>query len=116
MSVSETVERTVGLLTAVYSEKNSTPEEFQGLIKPFLDDLLTARLHLQLDGINQDPRSIANAVAQAATKEMSPKMQASINTLLVAFVLLAKEYEKDCPNADIFAFLQKFALYIVADD
>nr|WP_042179344.1 hypothetical protein [Kibdelosporangium sp. MJ126-NF4]CEL13771.1 hypothetical protein [Kibdelosporangium sp. MJ126-NF4]CTQ88139.1 hypothetical protein [Kibdelosporangium sp. MJ126-NF4] len=72
-------------------------------------------LHIDISGVPGECDTVVREVAQQVAEELSKRAQQMVNGCVKAFVDVAAAYERDCPDADIPAILQKASLALAAE-
>src|SRR5262245_51547163 len=104
----------VGILTVAHGAMRSSDMTD---VKSALSLLRHGVLDLEID-ISDVPPEQNEAVRQIASQvaeELSKRAQLMVNGCVKAFVDVASAYERDCPDADIPAILQKASLDLASD-
>lgn len=104
----------VGILTVAHGAIRS-PDMTD--VKAALSLLRHGVLDLEIDisAIPPEQNEAVRQVAHQVAEELSRRAQLMVNGCVKAFVDVAMAYERDCPDADIPAILQKASLDLAAD-
>jgi hypothetical protein len=124
MDQDEVRRRVIGLLTAAYhtagqeadivGRQNEIKDELNELIGPLVQGLGASKFTIARSDL-EDPAALAEAVASQVTRQLMSRMNTMIGIFTAAFVRLCREYEKDCPDADISGLLRQLGLIVVSD-
>lgn len=104
----------VGILTVAHgamrgSETNDIKAALSLLRHGVLD------LEIDISGVPPEQNDAVRQVAREVAEELSRRAQLMVNGCVKAFVDVAIAYERDCPDADIPAILQKASLDLASD-
>lgn len=104
----------VGILTVAHgaahgSEIADIKEALTVLRQGVLD------LDIDISGVPAECEPVVRQVAHHVAEELSRRAQQMVNGCVKAFVEVAAAYERDCPDADIPALLQKASLDLAAE-
>lgn len=104
----------VGILTVAHGAIRGSEKTD---IKAALSLLRHGVLDLQIDisAVPPDQNEAVRQIAQEVAEELSKRAQLMVNGCVKAFVDVAMAYERDCPDADIPAILQKASLDLASE-
>jgi hypothetical protein len=111
MDTNETRQRAIGLLTAAYTayHEGSNRQGLARMADTLLADFISTSVKLKLTD-TKDIKAVAQAISDQVTKELEPAITTILATLIAAFIVLSREYEAACPDADVPRILQDFAI------
>ncbi|ONI79767.1 hypothetical protein ALI144C_23765 [Actinosynnema sp. ALI-1.44] len=114
ISRTEAMQAGVGILTVAHGAAHGTAiadikEALTVLRQGVLD------LHIDISDVPGECDTVVRQVAQEVAEELSRRAQQMVNGCVKAFVEVATAYERDCPDADIPALLQKASLDLATE-
>jgi hypothetical protein len=106
----EAMQAGVGVLTVAHGALRGSEDTDD--IRAALSLLRHGALDITMDvgGVPAECDAIVRQKAQEVAEELSQRAQLMVNGCVKAFIEVAAAYERDCPDADIPAILQKAAL------